>query len=109
MRSSVRRVDVRYSTEFFHADFIQFLGGNMPVTNYRLKVGGRHCRCPTCKEVFSGETAFDLHRVGPYSGNRSCIRLGDSERHIITTPKGKHKTLVLRALPRGTFWGILNE
>ena len=78
----------------------------MPVTNYKLKVGGRHCRCPTCREVFSGETAFDMHRVGPYAGNRFCIRLGDSERHIIATPKGKTKTLVLRTLPRGTYWGI---
>jgi hypothetical protein len=81
----------------------------MPTTNYRLKVGGRICRCPTCGEAFSGERAFDLHRVGVHSENRSCIRLGGSNRHIITTPKGNTKTLVLRTLTRGTFWGILGE
>jgi len=81
----------------------------MPKTNYRLKPGGRICRCPTCKEAFSGIKAFDIHRVGVPSENRSCIRLGGSERHVITTPKGKHKTLVVRTLPRGTYWGILDE
>jgi hypothetical protein len=81
----------------------------MQTTNYKLKPGGMFCRCPTCREAFSGESAFDIHRVGVHSGNRSCIRLGGSERHIITTPKGNTKTLVLRTLPRGTYWGILGE
>jgi hypothetical protein len=81
----------------------------MPTTNYKLKPGGRICRCPTCGEAFSGIKAFDIHRVGVHGENRSCIRLGGSNRHIITTPKGKHKTLVLETLPRGTYWGILNE
>ena len=85
------------------------MGVIMPTTNYKLKVGGRICRCPTCGEAFSGESAFDLHRVGVHGENRSCIRLSGSNRHIITTPKGKHKTLVLETLPRGTYWGILNE
>ena len=81
----------------------------MPKTNYKLKPGGRICRCPTCAEAFSGIKAFDIHRVGVQAENRSCIHLGGSERHIITTPKGKHKTLVLRAFPRGTYWGLLDE
>ena len=81
----------------------------MPKTNYKLKTGGMFCKCPTCGEAFSGESAFDIHRVGVHSENRSCISLGGSNRHIITTPKGKHKTLVLRTLTRGTFWGILDE
>jgi hypothetical protein len=81
----------------------------MPTSNYKLKPGGMFCRCPACGEAFSGESAFDLHRVGVHSEKRSCIRLEGSERHIITTPKGKHKTLVLRTLPRGTYWGLLDE
>ena len=81
----------------------------MPTTNYKLKPGGRICRCPTCGEAFSGESAFDLHRVWVHSENRSCVRLSGSNRHIITTPNGASKTLVLRTLTRGTYWGILNE
>jgi hypothetical protein len=91
------------------AGSIQSIGVSMPKTNYKLKPGGRICRCPACGEAFSGIKAFDIHRVGVHAENRSCIRLGGSERHIITTPKGSTKTLVLRTLPRGTFWGILNE
>jgi hypothetical protein len=66
------------------------MGVIMPTTNYKLKPGGRICRCPTCGEAFSGIKAFDIHRVGVHGENRSCIRLGGSNRHIITTPKGKH-------------------
>ena len=81
----------------------------MPKTNYKLKPGGRICRCPTCGEAFSGIKAFDLHRVGMQSEKRSCIRLGGSDRHSITTPKGKTRTLVMQTLKRGSFWGILDE
>lgn len=78
----------------------------MTLSTYQLQIGGRYCKCPTCHEAFSGEKPFDLHRVQGEGESRSCIRLCGSNRHSITTPKGKTKVFVLRESPRGTYWGI---
>ena len=78
----------------------------MPVSTYKLKIGGQLCKCPTCHEVFSGEKSFDLHRVRGEGQSRSCFRLVGSNRHSITMPKGGTKVLVLKDFNGKTYWGI---
>jgi hypothetical protein len=37
---------------------------------------GDHCQCPTCGESFNSTSAFDKHRVGPYTHDlttRRCL------------------------------------
>ena len=38
------------------------------------RLTGHTCECTACRERFSGERAFDAHRVGPYAANgRHCL------------------------------------
>lgn len=36
----------------------------------KLPQGSRRCKCPTCREYFNSESAFDAHRRGAYPARR---------------------------------------
>ena len=78
----------------------------MPVSTYKLKIGGSYCRCSACGEVFSGITGFDMHRVGPYDETRSCTPLQGSEVTMLS-PTGKERTFKLEHATRGSFWRLV--
>jgi len=42
--------------------------------NYEPK-GERECKCAVCHRVFTSTEAFDMHRVGEYGVNRTCLNL----------------------------------
>lgn len=51
-----------------------------------LPPGTNYCQCPTCGEVFTNVTNFDIHRktLRPKAGKRVCVNPG-----TITDKHGK--------------------
>lgn len=42
--------------------------------DFKAPLTGERCGCTVCREVFSGEEAFSLHRTGSYAdGQRRCL------------------------------------
>ena len=37
------------------------------------KLTGNRCQCAACGELFNGLAGFDLHRIGPHNGLRTCL------------------------------------
>ena len=46
-----------------------------------MKLSGRKCQCPTCKEYFKSEAGFDKHRVGSFENDtRRCMTREEMEK-----------------------------
>ena len=50
-----------------------------PAPSPLLRPGSERCLCSVCDKFFSGITGFDLHRTGPYDGERRCLSAAELE------------------------------
>lgn len=64
-----------------------------PQTQASPPIGSSKCQCPTCKEWFSGEHAFERHRAGEHATGRYCVDPASVGLVI------KHRKL-------GSYWGF---
>lgn len=65
---------------------------------------GSRCMCPTCGLVFSGESAFDRHREGPYEPHeRRCLTSSEFEaKGLFIKPSGVVGRRARKVVPAGT-------
>lgn len=54
----------------------------------KLKPGSRFCKCTVCGEYFTGESAFDAHRVGEYPDRRCLPPLTMRQVGLFTVARG---------------------
>ena len=57
-----------------------YYDGRNAITGEPVRITGSRCMCATCWLVFSGEGAFDRHRVGSHRlDERRCLTLREME------------------------------
>ena len=68
----------------------RYYDGRHPITGGPVAITGSRCICPTCRLVFSGESAFDRHRVGSYQlDERRCLSIREmAAKDLFAKPSG---------------------
>ena len=68
----------------------RYYDGRHPTTGEPVAITGSRCICPTCRLVFSGESAFDRHRVGSHQlDERRCLSICEmASKDLFAKPSG---------------------
>ena len=76
-----------------------YYDGRHATTGEPVLIAGSRCFCDTCHLVFSGESAFDRHRIGRYEPyQRRCLTIPQmASKHLYPKPSGVIGRRVSRA------------